>query len=271
MIIDGKKIAGKIIDELKILSKPEKFLAVFFVGDNKTSLSFIRQKKKAAEELGLDFRLYQFSFEIKDGDLRDEILKISSQEICGGLIVQLPLPPRLGKYYILDAIFSKKDVDVLGEKSLGAFYVGRNPILPPAVGTVEEVLKFMNGDLRNKKVVVIGSGFLVGKPIALWLENKAAEIIIFNEFTENLRQKLKDADIVISGVGKSNLFGAENLKEGALVIDFGYSVGEDGKIRGDFDSSLADIKKINYTPTPGGTGPLLVAKLFENFYRLQNK
>ena len=163
-------------------------------------------------------------------------------------------------------------MDVLGERALGAFYAGRNPVLPPAVGVVEEILKVISYKLQVARVAIIGRGALVGKPVAVWLLDKVAELSVFTSKTGNINDKLKDADIIVSGVGKANLFGAEDIKNGALVIDFGYDT-KDGKFCGDFnpgslEANSLKLKAISYTPTPGGTGPILVARLLENFYRL---
>jgi GxxExxY protein len=140
-IIDGKKIAAEILAKLKSRPAPKKFLAVFLVGDSPASLSFIKQKEKVAKELGVDFRLYKFPPEIKNDELRGEIRKIVDHKTCGGAIVQLPLPEHINAQYVLNVIPREKDIDVLGERALGAFYAGRNPVLPPAVGVVEEILK----------------------------------------------------------------------------------------------------------------------------------
>ncbi|MEK7626608.1 MAG: bifunctional 5,10-methylenetetrahydrofolate dehydrogenase/5,10-methenyltetrahydrofolate cyclohydrolase [Patescibacteria group bacterium] len=271
MVIDGKKIAEGILENLKKSAKPRGFLAVFFVGENAASDSFIKQKEKIAKELGVDFRLYKFPENITQDGLRKEILKIAEHKTCGGAIIQLPLPSHINRQYVLNAISREKDVDVLGERALGAFYAGRNLVLPPAVGVVETILGIMNKELGIMNVTVIGAGFLVGKPISSWLENKVMGLNIFNEFTKDLRSKLKDADIIVSGVGKGNLFSAEDLKNGAIVIDFGYGMSE-GKISGDFNPIIHNSEfLIHYTPTPGGTGPILVAKLFENFFKLNEK
>jgi len=269
MIIDGKSIANDIIQELKGFPRPEKFLAAFLVGDNPASISFLKQKEGVAKELGLDFRLYKFPVEISQDKLREEILKIVEHKTCGGAIVQLPLPEHISKQYVLNAIPREKDVDVLGERALGAFYAGRNPVLPPAVGVVEKILQATSYSLQAKRVAVLGLGSLIGKPIANWLMGKTKEVYLLDEGSD--LALLKEADLIISGVGKANLFSAENLKENTLVIDFGYDM-SGGKISGDFDFSKLKIEncklKIDFTPTPGGTGPILVAKLFENFYRL---
>ena len=266
MVIDGKKIAEEIIAELKKLPKPKKFLAAFLVGENPASVSFLKQKEQVAKELGIDFRLYKFPAEIKRDELRKEILKIVEHKTCGGAIVQLPLPEDINKHYVLNVIPREKDIDVLGERALGAFYTGRNEILPPAVGVVEKILQTSNFQPQTKKVAVVGLGFLVGKPIATWLIGQTKEIYLLDEGSD--LKILKEADLVISGVGKANLFSSKDLKENALVIDFGYSV-QDAKISGDFDSLKNG--NISYTPTPGGTGPILVAKLFENFYKLNEE
>jgi len=270
MIINGKQIAEEIVSNLKKEPKIKKFLGAFLVGENLTSLSFLKQKEKIAQLLNVDFRLYKFPEEISQDALRKEMLRIVNHKTCGGALVQLPLPNHINKYYVLNVIPREKDVDVLGERALGAFYNGRNLILPPAVGVVDKLLKFMNYELNTKKVVVIGAGFLIGKPIITWFQNKVAELTIFNEFTQDLRHKLKNADLIITGVGKANLFSVEDLSENSMVIDFGYDMSADGKIFGDFNSSSVHNYKfiINYTPTPGGTGPILVAQLFENFYKL---
>jgi len=271
MIIDGKKIAAEIIETLKRRPKPSRFLAAVLVGDNPESVSFIKQKEKTAHELGIDFRIYKFPANLKQDALRKEVLKISKHKTCGGAIVQLPLPDHINKQYVLNAIPREKDVDVLGERALGAFYAGRNPVLPPAVGVVEKILSVVGFQLSVVKAAVVGRGSLVGRPIALWLMDKVAELNVYASRTENLGEKLKDADLIVSGVGKANRFGSVDVKAGALVIDFGYEF-RDGKIFGDFNPPPSEIKnsklEISYTPTPGGTGPILVAKLFENFYKL---
>ena len=244
-----------------------------------SALNFLKQKEKVAKELGIDFRLYQFPENIKNDELRKEVLKISLLKKVGGVIVQLPLPEHLNKHYILNVIPREKDIDVIGERALGAFYAGRNPILPPAVGVVEEIVHATNYMLHTTKVAVVGLGFLIGKPIANWLMKEASEIYLLHRGSDF--EILKLADLVISGVGKASLIKPEMLKKGASVIDFGYAVGESKKIRGDFDASQLSNSPVNqlpnspinqlpsfYTPTPGGTGPILVAKIFENFYKL---
>ena len=280
MIIDGKIIANAIIERLRALPKPAKFFGAVLVGDDSASLNFLKQKERVAHELGIDFRLHQLSLGITTDALRAEIARLAEPKTCGAFIVQLPLPEAINRYYVLNAIPKEKDVDCLSEQALGAFYTERGKIVPPSVATVEEILRrevvgsvgrgdeLPLGALRELKAVVIGAGFLIGKPVGFWLQNRVAELVVLDASVKNIHDKLGDADIVIAGAGHANLFGAHHLKEGAIVIDFGFNHSADGKTVGDFDPSGVDGKNIKYTKTPGGTGPVLVAKLYENFYKL---
>ena len=137
-------------------------------------------------------------------------------------------------------------------------------MLPPAVGVVETICKEQNYDLASRRVAIVGLGLLVGRPIANWMMRKAKETILLHRASD--LSLLKDADLVITGAGSAHLIKPEMLKNGASVIDFGYD-----SMHGDFDATALapdDSHIAFYTPTPGGTGPILVAKLFENFYRL---
>jgi methylenetetrahydrofolate dehydrogenase (NADP+) / methenyltetrahydrofolate cyclohydrolase len=271
MVIDGRKIAKEILERLATEPRPDKFMAAVLVGEDKSSVSFLAQKEKIAKQLGIDFRWYRFPIDIKNDELRGEVGDIAKHKTCGGVIVQLPLPEHLNWYYVLNAIPPEKDVDVLGDRALGAFYAGRSRVLPPSVGVVEEVLKSLGEHvepdvakftkLEKSAVAVIGLGLLVGRPISTWIMRRAKETFLLRS-TSDLAI-LKQADLVISGVGKSGLITPEMLKDGAGVIDFGYDGGA-----GDFDGTTASAKVGFSTPTPGGTGPILVAKLFENFYKL---
>lgn len=270
MIIDGNAIAKDIIERLRALPKSGKFFGAALVGDDAASLNFLKQKERVARELGIEFRLHQLPRDITTDALRAEIGRLAEPKTCGGFIVQLPLPETVNRYYVLNAIPKEKDVDCLSEPALGAFYTGRGRIAPPSVATVEEILKDDHRDLRALKAVVIGAGFLIGKPVAFWLQNRVAELVVLDADVRDVRGKLADADIVVCGAGHAGLFGAADVKPGALVIDFGFNHGADGKIAGDFNPADADERGVHYTKTPGGTGPALVAKLFENFCTLNS-
>src|SRR3989344_4442464 len=268
--IPGEKLAQDLIKKLKSEPIPSKILAAILVGDDPRSLSFLKIKEKVAQELGVDFRIYEI--EGKNNDIvRAEIGSIALQKNIGGVVVELPLPQGINPHYVLNVIPREKDVDILGERALGAFYNGRSQVLPPAVGVLDAILTTYNLQLTALKVAVVGLGTLVGKPIATWLMGRCTEIHLLDKGSDF--GILKQADLVIAGAGEPGLIKPVMLKENACVIDFGYEYSQ-GKPAGDLDvsdeSSIARLKLI-YTPTPGGTGPILVAKLFENFYKLSGQ
>ena len=274
-IIDGKKVAEEILNGLRKLPKPNKYLAGVIVGQDAASESFQSLKKQTAESLGLDYRIYHLDEKSSQDGLRGEIGKLANHKTCGGLLVQLPLPDGIDRHYVVNAIPREKDVDVLGERAIGAFYNNRNKVIPPAVAVVEEIFKRLEIKPKEKRIAMVGPGFLIGRPIALWLTHQTKEVDVLGRGSDYSTLKL--ADIVIIGVGQAGLIKPEMLKDGAGVIDFGYSKDASGKLVGDFESSSLD-STLNpgghvphpgfYTPTPGGTAPILVAKLMENFYKL---
>ncbi len=268
-IIDGRAIAKEILERLKKQSVPKKFLAAILVGDDPSSASFIRQKEKVGQELGVDFQLHKFPETVSESELQSEIEKIVADEKCGGLLIQLPLPAHIDRQNILNVVSPEKDVDVLGEEASQAFQNGENKIHPPAVAVVEEIVSQLKINLAESRVAVIGLGLLVGKPISLFLENKVLQLETFHRSSGDVKTQLKDFDLIISGTGSARLFSAKDLSSKAVVVDFGYGDYE-GRMVGDFNAEEVGESEVSYTPTPGGTGPILVAKLYENFYVLNN-
>jgi methylenetetrahydrofolate dehydrogenase (NADP+) / methenyltetrahydrofolate cyclohydrolase len=274
-IIDGQSIADDMLSRLKQKPALKKFLAGFVMGNDAASLSFQQLKKRTGEQLGVDYRIFELPENSTDSAAREQVAQTAKDPQCGGVIVQLPLPSRLNRSYILSAIPADKDADVIGEHALGSFYNSASRVLPPAVGALQEVLLHSAFHiLHSTKIAIIGPGFLVGKPIAVWLmNNHIAHLDVIGRGGD--LSVLKNADLVILGAGQANMIKPEMLKNGAGVVDFSYSKNDDGKLVGDFDVSSLNLKPTTYnlsfyTPTPGGTGPILVAKLFENFYTLNS-
>jgi methylenetetrahydrofolate dehydrogenase (NADP+)/methenyltetrahydrofolate cyclohydrolase len=261
--IDGKAIAEKVLARLEG-KETRKFLAAFIVGDNPAAKKFQEQKKKTADALGVDYRIYRFPETISRDDLRKKIKNIAEGNACGAAILQLPLPSPADAQYALNAIPKEKDADVLGERALGAFYAGRGAVLPPAVGTFIEVFQDAGVEIENTVIAIVGLGRLVGRPVAHYAMGKAKEVFLLDKGSD--MELIKKADVVVLGAGAPGLVTGSMLRERALVIDFGYG-SKNGGIMGDFTPS-ADYRQVSYTPTPGGTGPILVAKLFENFFML---
>lgn len=270
MIIDGSKIAKEIVNDLKNKRKPDKFLLAFVMESDEKSFGFIKKKKELSEKLGVDFRIFEINDDESEKELKSRIKNASKDKECGGVIVQLPLSESLGenKHSILNAIPEEKDVDMLGSDALGRFYNGNSKILPPSVSVLEEILSRINFEVKSKTVSVIGAGFLTGKPITNWLMNKSKEVFVLDKGSSF--EILKNSDLVISGAGKPGLIDPNSLKKDSIFIDFGYGRSEKGGVMGDLNAenkdSLGRLKF--YTPTPGGTGPILVACLFNNFYIL---
>jgi len=265
-IIDGKAIAQNLLDrlkqEVKKLKKAPK-LAVVYVGGDKPSNTYIKRKKEAAEYVGIDFDLHKFPADISKDNLVDEIKKIQKDKDLSGLIVQLPLPEPLFTTEVLNAVESKFDVDCLSDAQLGKLVMKTNTISPPTPEAVCVVLDEIGVYVKGKNIVIIGAGALVGKPLATILLNKEATVTTCNIHTKNTKKYCREADIIISAVGKKDLVRGNMVKKGTVVIDTGISF-EKGKMYGDVNFKEVSKKASYITPTPGGIGPITVAILLRN-------
>jgi len=269
MVIDGKKLAQEIIEELKEerkkISKKIR-LAIVLVGNDPASLSFIKQKEKIAKEIGIDTRIYQYEDSIKTKELRKKVGEICRVTYNRGVIVQLPLPSSINTQVVLNAILPQKDIDVLCERNLGSFYTNRLSILPPVLASIKFLLERYKIDIEGKNILIIGRGRLVGKPTSLWFINQRATVIVANSKTKDLKEFISKADIIVSSVGKPGLITGDLIKKEAVIFDAAV-VSENGKLKGDCDDSVKD-KAGFITPVPGGIGPLCVAFLFKNLLEL---
>ncbi|MDP2855675.1 MAG: bifunctional 5,10-methylenetetrahydrofolate dehydrogenase/5,10-methenyltetrahydrofolate cyclohydrolase [bacterium] len=271
VIVDGKNLAREILDSLRpffVASKTA--FAVISIGDDPAALSFIKEKSRAAGTLGIEFLHFNFTSDVSNKFLRAKIGEIAKRKFIKGIIIQLPLPQKFNTQYLLNVIPVDKDPDLLNERSFGAFLTGRFKIIPPAAETVKIILEKYGIVIKGKACVVLGSGRLVGLPVANWLMQEKATVFVLNEFTKNPEKIAKKADIVVASVGKPDLITKNMIKKGAIVIDFGYGQ-KNGKILGDVDFESVKRRAGLITPTPGGTGPLLVAALFQNLRDLMKE
>lgn len=273
--INGRKIAKEIhkktaakVTELKEQGITPK-LAVILVGDDAASKLYVKKKGQAAEKVGMDFELHEFPSDISQSDLEDEIQNIQSHASLSGLIIQLPVPPN---FYptILNAVDPRVDVDCLTHDNLGKLVMKTNDIIPPTPGAVMSILENLEVDLKGKHVAIVGAGVLVGKPLSIIMMNKEATVVTCNEFTENLKEETKKADIIVSGVGKKHIITEDMVKYGAIVIDAGVDF-ENNQMFGDVDFENVGKIASHITPTPGGVGPLTVANLLWNTAVLAEK
>ena len=269
-IVKGKDIAAKIykrlegkVSDLKKAGITPK-LGVILVGEDKPSQTYVKKKGEAAEKIGVDFLLKTFPSSINTEELISEIEKLQDKkEGLTGLIVQLPLPEQIKTGKVLESINPAIDVDCLTQTNLGKLVTGSYKIKPPTPDGMLEILKEHKVKLKGQRVCVVGAGALVGKPITNLLMNEEATVSVCNYFTSDLSEFTKNADIILTGVGKHNLITGDMVKDGVHVIDAGVCF-VDGKMYGDIEFDTVSKKADVITPTPGGVGPLTVAKLIEN-------
>jgi methylenetetrahydrofolate dehydrogenase (NADP+)/methenyltetrahydrofolate cyclohydrolase len=268
MIVDGKAIAEKIKSSLReeISKSGRKIrLAIIKVADDPVTVKYLEVKRKFAEAIGVNVRIYDVPRDISTNKLREKISEVVHIKENSGVIVQLPLPEGINMQYILDAITPEKDPDVLSSKSLGKFASGKG-ILPPVAGAIKEILTAYDVEPKAKTAVVVGAGRLVGKPAASWLINEGATVSIIDENTKDPENYIKNADIIISGVGKPNLIKTGMVKDGVVAIDCGTSESS-GQVVGDIDMKVSEKASL-FSPVPGGIGPITIAILFKNLVEL---
>ncbi len=273
IILDGKKLRDKIFENLKqrlnnMSEKPT--LAVILVGDDPASQIYVKNKKKTAENLGINSIVINYPSDISENILLDKIQELNNDNKITAILVQLPLPKHIDKFKIIDAIAPEKDVDGLTPYNSGKLFAGEEPYVYPC--TPKGILLLLdeyNIELEGKHVVVIGRSNLVGKPVAQMLLNRNATVTMCHSHTKNLSDITKTADIVVSAVGK-NIIGEKMLKSDCVVIDVGIYKNIEGKICGDVN--FEEVSKIasHITPVPGGVGPMTIASLMLNTIKLFN-
>jgi methylenetetrahydrofolate dehydrogenase (NADP+)/methenyltetrahydrofolate cyclohydrolase len=267
-IVDGKKIADGILDGLKTeigkLSFAPK-LVVFLVGSNPSSVSYIQAKEKKAKEIGVEVKIKRLSEDISQKELEREIEIAAGGNRTSGILVQLPLPAGMNVQAVLDTVPPELDVDALTTRNKNDIIKkGEALFVPPAASAVLEILDYHSVDLTKKAILIVGTGDLVGKPLAALLLKRKAGFELANRYTENLDELLKKADVVITAVGKAGLITGDKLKKGAIVIDAGTVGSPSGAVLGDVEESSVRPKCSLLSPVPGGVGPVTIAKLFEN-------
>ncbi|MFH0857324.1 MAG: bifunctional 5,10-methylenetetrahydrofolate dehydrogenase/5,10-methenyltetrahydrofolate cyclohydrolase [Candidatus Magasanikbacteria bacterium] len=268
-IIDGNALANTIHAEtaelVKILKMQKTIpkLVVFLVGNNPASASYVEKKKKWAEYIGIQCEIQKFEETITTKKLIDTIKKVQQTKRPHGCIVQLPLPHHIDQQEVLNAIQPKRDVDCLTETNLGKLATNTTIFYPPTVSAILYILEQENVNLKEKHVVIVGAGILVGKPLTSILLHKEATVTICNKYTKNLKKQTKYADILVTAVGQKDLIRKDMIKRNAIVIDVGVSF-KGKKMYGDAEFAKVMKKAKSITPTPGGVGPLTVAFLLRN-------
>jgi len=262
---DGRKIRDEILSQLRdrisrLKTKPT--LAVIWVGENPVSEKYIRSKQRAAKEIGVNFKLYQFSALASEADIVNKIKELNKDKNIIGILLQMPLPNKIDRQKVIKAISAKKDIDGL------RFCAGFESDFQPPV--VLAILEALNGvDFGQNKVAIVGRGFLVGTPLARVLLNKIKRLKVADIETADLAKITRNADIIISATGQAGLITVEMVKNGVVLVDAG-TAEISGKLRGDIDQGACK-KSSFYTPVPCGIGPVTLAMLYKNLIQLAEK
>lgn len=260
MKIDGKKIAADNIENLKPQVENLKnkgiipTLAIILIGNDSSSLAYIKQKQLKADEIGAEIKLFQFN-SISQQDLLKLIEKLNNDVLIHGIIVQRPLPSNINKQIISKVINPDKDVDGFNDES--------DFDAPVALAVVEILRSIGLADLSGKQIVILGKGETAGLPIIKLLYKMELNFKIIDRQTENRENLIKNADIIISAVGKENILAPELLNKNQILIGVGLFLKE-GKLKGDYDCLEIENKVKYFTPTIGGVGPVNVAFLMKN-------
>ncbi|WP_338985339.1 bifunctional 5,10-methylenetetrahydrofolate dehydrogenase/5,10-methenyltetrahydrofolate cyclohydrolase [Spiroplasma endosymbiont of Diplazon laetatorius] len=271
-IIDGKQYAQDLntslknsIEQLEGKRKPK--LVIIQVGDNPASNKYIKNKLNACNKVGIIGELIKFEEDIKQNNLKEEIIKINSDQSVDGIIVQLPLPKNIDEKEITDLISPNKDADGFSPVTLGNVMLNNSNIYPATPFGIVKLLDWKEVNLVGANVVIVGRSNIVGKPLANMLINRSATVTICNTKTKNISDICSKADILVSAAGVANLITKDFVNPNMTVIDVGANF-VDGKYCGDvkFDEVSNIVKFI--TPVPGGVGPMTIACLLENTFNL---
>ena len=276
-LIDGKALAAKMQAELKV--KVDKLkeagsvpgLAVILVGEDPASQIYVRNKARQATAIGLNSSVVRLPETVSEQELLDLIEQYNQSEQWHGILVQLPLPEHISEEKVLLAIDPEKDVDGFHPMNMGRLWSGNPLMIPSTPAGIMEMFREYDVELSGKRAVVIGRSNIVGKPMAQLLMMADATVTIAHSKTENLRELTKEADVLVVAIGRDRMIKAEDVKEGAVVIDVGMNRDEDGKLHGDVDfDEVKDVASL-ITPVPGGVGPMTITMLMEQTVRAASR
>ncbi|AIY05315.1 5,10-methylene-tetrahydrofolate dehydrogenase/ 5,10-methylene-tetrahydrofolate cyclohydrolase [Planococcus sp. PAMC 21323] len=269
-LIDGKAVSQKI--KIQVQQRVEKLaqqeiipgLAVVLVGENSASLTYVKNKKKTCEALGMRSDLHQFPETLTEQELLSKIDDLNKDSDIHGILVQLPLPKQIDEFKVISAISPEKDVDGFHPISVGNMMIGKEAFLPCTPHGIMELLAHYDIDPAGKHAVVIGRSNIVGKPIGQLLLQKDATVTYCHSKTKDLAHFTKQADILIAAIGKAKFIDHTFIKPGAVIIDVGMNRDENGKLCGDVDFEDVQETASYVTPVPGGVGPMTIAMLMGN-------
>jgi methylenetetrahydrofolate dehydrogenase (NADP+)/methenyltetrahydrofolate cyclohydrolase len=274
MIIDGRKSAlilkNQIATEIKQANKVLG-LGTILVGDDPGSVAYVEGKHKDCAEVGINSIKINLPSSASENEIINAINELNKNQKCTGFIVQLPLPKSVDVQKVLAQIDPKKDADGLHPINLGNLVLAKNSIIPCTPKAILSLLREYKVNLLGVKVLIIGRGTTVGRPLSILLSQKSvdATVTLAHTATKNLSELILDSDIIIAAIGNANFLKPEMVKPGVVVIDVGITRTINGLV-GDVDPKVADKASV-FSPMPGGVGPMTRAMLMSNLIELSNQ
>lgn len=276
-IINGKEIGQEIRKSVAIQVESLKAkgitpgLVVILVGENPASKTYVANKQKSCEAIGMFSELIKLPEEISEEALLQQIRELNVRDDIHGILVQLPLPKHINEEAVIATISPEKDVDGFSPVSVGKMMLGQDTYLPCTPYGVMKLLEYSGIDIAGKHAVIVGRSHIVGKPMGQLLLQKDATVTYTHSKTPDLASFTKQADILIAAVGRPNFITAEHVKEGAVVIDVGINRDDNNKLCGDVDFAAVDGIASHITPVPGGVGPMTITMLLANTVQAAEK
>lgn len=266
-LLNGKELAQKLQQEMtqEVTELKEKGLqpglAVILVGEDPASQVYVRNKERAANNIGMYSVVYRLPETTSEADLIAKIEELNHDDKVHGILVQLPLPKHINEDLVLDTIDPAKDVDGFHPMNLGNLFAGKPTMIPCTPAGIMELIKLSGLDLAGKNAVIIGRSNIVGKPMAHLLLQANATVTICHSKTRDLPKVAKQADVLVVAIGRANFVTADFVKEGAVVIDVGINRDENNKLTGDVKFDEVAPLTSYITPVPGGVGPMTITML----------
>ena len=239
-------------------------LAVILVGNNPASQTYVKNKQKSCEAIGIFSELIKLPEEVTEKELLEQIRLLNDRNDIHGILVQLPLPKHIHEDTVISTISPDKDVDGFSPISVGKMMLGQETFLPCTPFGVMKLLEYANIDIAGKHAVIVGRSHIVGKPMGQLLLQKDATVTYTHSKTPDLPSITKQADILIAAVGRPNFIKKEHIKPGAVVIDVGINRDENNRLTGDVDFQEVNAIASHITPVPGGVGPMTITMLLYN-------
>ena len=272
-IIDGTVVASSIktrikkeVEAMKAKELVAPCLATVLVGDDPASATYVKNKQKAAADVGIETRDHKMSSNISEEDLTELIMQLNKDPHVHGILVQLPLPESINEAAVVNAICPSKDVDGLTPTNAGMLFNGKPTLIPCTPLGIMELFNYYKIDLESIDAILVNRSNLVGKPLAILLLQRNATVMICHSRSKNLVDKIRSADLIITAVGNRESFALKSnmVKEGAIIIDVGITRLM-GKPAGDVEDFEEIREKASWiSPVPGGVGPMTIAMLLSN-------